>query len=171
MLRLEEFSVGDLADVAGDSMTLVLPRTDYEHAAIFGDAFDQRYGVMLQGDLPLQAYPVKPNEPWTGILIPRVRIEVNEKTAYSPTQVLEIGSIIREADRLNVAAVSGPHPHVARPIMITLLNGLPQCEANESAGFREWRIVIGDRDDARELLSFDAVQVAQLRSSTLQSRR
>jgi hypothetical protein len=134
MLRPEQFSVGDLAAVADNSMTLVLPRTDYEHAAIFGDAFDQRYGILLDGDLPFQAYPVKPDEPWRGILIPGARIEVNEKTPYNPTHHLEVGSIIREADRLNVAAVSGPHPHIARPVMITLLNDLPQCEHHERAG-------------------------------------
>jgi hypothetical protein len=84
---------------------------------------------------------------------------------------LEVGSIIREADRLNVAAVSGPHPHIGRPVMITLLNDLPQCEHHERAGFREWRIVVGDRDDTQELLLVDAVEVAALRSNTSQSRR
>jgi hypothetical protein len=171
MLRPEEFSVGDLAAVADNSMTLVLPRTDYEHAAVFGDAFDQRYGIMLDGDLPFQAYPLKPDEPWSGILIPGARIEVNEKTAYNPAHVLAAGSVIRERDRLSVAAVSGPHPHIGRPVMITLFNGLPECELHERAGFREWRIVIGDRDDTRELLSVNAVQVAERRSTALQSRR
>jgi hypothetical protein len=171
MLRSEEFRVGALAAAADSPMTLVLPRTEYEHAAVFGDAFDQRYGIVLDGDLPFQAYPVKPDEPWTGILIPGVRIELNEKTAYNPTHLMEAGSVIREADRVNVAAVSGPHPHIGRPIMITLLNGLPECEPHERAGFREWRIVIGDRQDTRELLSVNAVKVAELRSATLQSRR
>lgn len=171
MLRPEEFQAGDLATASVDSLTLVLPRSEYEQAALIGDAFNERYGVILDGDLPFQAYAIKDDGPWSGMLIPHVRIEVDEKSAYNPAQRVEAGTIIREDDLLIVAAVAGPHPQIGRPAMIAIGGGLPPCQKHERAGFRRWRIVLGTGYDTRELMSVDALRIAEIRSATLQSGR
>mgnify|MGYP003579065037 CR=1 FL=1 len=171
MLRPDEFRVGDLANESSSGITLLLPRAPYEHVALMGEAFDQRYGIVLDGDLPGQAYPVSDDEAWRGILVPRVIIEVDEKSAFDPSAALEAGALIREGTVLALVAVSGPYPHIARPLKITLNKELPQCEERESVGFRAWRIVIGEGQDKRELFSAQVHEFAKTRAATLAASR
>ncbi len=84
MLRGDEFRVGDLATESGEGLTLLLPRAEYERAALIGEAFHQRYGVVLDGDRPGQAYAVGDDEAWREILVPGVTLEVNEKSTFDP---------------------------------------------------------------------------------------
>lgn len=171
MLRPEQFHVGDLASAITDGIALLLPRSEYEHAALIGNALDERYGIILDGDLPFQAYGIREEDPWIGVLIPQVRIEVNPSSCYDPATRPEVGSIIREADMLAVVGIAGPYPRMGRPVTISLTDGLSPCAAHQRAGFREWKILIGDGDESRELLAVNTATVAERRSATLEAKR
>lgn len=171
MLRLDEFRVGNLAEEAGDSLTLLLPRDQYEHAALIGEVFDQRYGIVLDGDLPGQAYLVGNDDDWRGILVPSVSLEVDEKSAFDPVGGIEAGALIREATYLSIGASAGQHPRVGRPLKIVVTKDLPACGEHEAVGFRRWRIAIGEGYDRRELFSVSAEEVAKVRATTLAASR
>ena len=171
MLRPQEFHVGDLVSEPRDELTLVLPRSEYEHAGMIGSAFDEYYGVTLGGDLPCQAYPVTNDEPWEGIIIPNARIEVDERSCYDPAARVEVGSMIRDADRLSVVAITGARVRIGRTISVVVLSGLPPSASSERAGFRKWRILIGEGNDVRELFTVDATKVAQIREASLDPNR
>lgn len=170
MLRPDEFHVGNLAGENGDSLTLLLPRSQYEQAALIGQLFDQRYGIVLNGDLPGQAYLVG-DDGWQGILVRNVAIEMDPTSAFDPAGGLAAGALIREGSYLSVAAVAGPHPRVGRPVKIVLVKDLPPCEEREAVGFGKWRIVIGEAENKRELLSLDVESITHTRAATLTAGR
>jgi len=169
MLRPDEFRMGDLASAKDHGITLLLPRAQYEHVALMGEVFDQRYCVVLNGDLPAQAYPVTDNDEWQGILVPRVSIEVDEKSAFDPVAGLTVGAVVREGTYLSIVASSGPHPRVGRHLKLALVKDLPPCDGREGVGFGGWRIVIGKGDDKRELLSVNAPKIAAARAAALKT--
>ncbi|MEA2999555.1 MAG: hypothetical protein QOK17_1388 [Sphingomonadales bacterium] len=165
MLRPDEFHVGDLASATGEGITLLLPRAQYEHAALIGEAFDQRYGVVLNGDLAGQGFLVTEAEPWEGILVPSVTIEADEKSAFDPAGGSQIGALIRVGTTLGIVASVGPHPRIGRPLTIVLMKELRPCEGRGAVGFLEWRIVVGEGEDKRELLTVSASKIASARDA------
>jgi hypothetical protein len=143
MLRPDEFRVGDLANATGEGITLLLPRVQYEHTALIGEALGQRYGILLDGDLPGQAYAVKEDDPWEGILVHGIVLEMDEKSAFDPAGGLQIGALIREGTTLSVVASTGPQSRIGWPVKIALLRDLPACDERAASGFLKWRIVVG----------------------------
>lgn len=167
MLRPDEFYVGDLAKESSDQVALLWPRGSYEHMALIGRFHDQRYGIVLDGELPGQAYPINDDGGWRGLLIPRVTIEVDPRSAFDPSTAVEIGTLTREGVSLMIVGAAGPYPRVARPLKISLATKLPAGEDREGVGFRRWQIVIGAGADKRVLFSADAEQIAKARAATL----
>lgn len=167
MLRPDELRVGSLAADRPSGLTLLLPRGPHEQAALIGQAQGQQHGVVLDGDLPAQAYVVQGEETWSGILVAGLIVEVDEKTAFDPASELKTGALIREADRLSIVAQSGPYPRLSRPLKVVLLEDLPPCDPDEGAGFGSWQLLVGDGTDRRQLLAVDVETIAAVRTATL----
>lgn len=170
MLRLGDFIVGDLSQVQEPDLTIVLPRTQYEHTGIAGVVQQQRFVITLDGDLPCQAYPFSSDEPWNGLLIPGVDIEVDIGSVFDPAgENVSLGAIIREADQLDIVAASGQHQSSFRRLKVTLLSGLPAGQAHQAAGFRSWRITKGRDADKQVLFTLNPKKVAEVRATTLKN--
>lgn len=171
MLRPDKLRVGSLAAERSSGLTLLLPRGPHEQAALIGQAQGQQHGVVLDGDLPAQAYVVQGEGTWSGLLVSNVIVEVDEMTAFDPASELKTGALIREADRLSILAQSGPYPRLSRPLKVVLLEKLPLCDPDEGAGFGSWRLLVGDGIDRRQLLSIDVETIAAVRTATLATQR
>jgi hypothetical protein len=165
MLRLNEFTVGDLAHAEPGQLTLLLPRSKYEQAALMGEMGDQRYGVALDGDTPGQAYLHKPDQPWEGILVPGVEIEIDEKSAFNSRDPLEVGALVREGSELAMAVFAGHSYRIGRVMKLTLVKDLPKLPDFEGVAFRKWRIVVGKDEDKRELLAISSELFVKARAA------
>ena len=170
MLPVAEFKVGDLVRVNQPGVTLVMPRKQYELAGIVAVGVDgQRFGIALSGDLPCQAYALSLDEPWYGLLIGDVQIEVDPDSVFDPAECNpQIGAVIRKADRLNITAAFGQHHGMFRRMELTLLTALPPCDPQQAAAFTSWRIIRGTGREAKELIAFDAQEVAKMRQASQQ---
>jgi hypothetical protein len=167
VLKPDEFRVGDLAAAAGSGITLLLARTQYEHTALIGEALNERYGIVLSGDLPGQAYLVGSAEPWEGILVPNVVIEMDERSAFDPIAGLQTGPLVREGAVLSVVASTGSHPRVGGRLKLVLMKDLPPCDERAAVGFTDWRIVVDEGEEKRELVSVSVAKMAAARAKAL----
>jgi len=164
-LRLDEFAVGDLGRHEDDRLTLLLPRSGYEQTSLMGEVGDQRYGIVLDGELQGQAFLHKPENPWEGVLVPGVEIEVDEKTAFDPRAGVELGALVREETSLAIAAAAGHSFRTGMVMKVVLVKNLPALPAREGVAFRKWRIVIGQGVDKRELLAVSSEAIAKARAA------
>lgn len=151
MLAASEFTVGALANA--EPLSLVLPRTKYEETALVGKTSDGPAVVFLSGSHPFQCFTCADNTTWKGTLIPQVRIEVDETTAFEPDSMMgHIGSVIRTGTQLVIIARSTP-THVYAHVVLE--DGHPSTQGF-AAGFSKWQVVIGDGHDKRVLWHCDA---------------
>lgn len=139
MLSPDEFTVGTFADAA--PLSLILPRTSYEDAALIGSWEGAAAAVFLSGQFAFHVFENTPRDHWCGLVVPDVRVEVDEATLFDPERNdVPLGTIIRTDTRLVVQAKR--QNTFSRGTPVTLHDGLPS--ANElKAGFSGWQVVIG----------------------------
>ena len=150
MLAPREFLVGSFGQT--DGLTLVLPRDQYEQAALVSHTSGQRIAVILKGEHEFVSFGCDNNTNWHGVLIPGVSIEVDETSlinAYAP-----LGSLVRIESELRV--MTNPQGGFARSSKaVALLNELPLCENGMSAAFTRWSLVLGEALAKRTLMEID----------------
>ncbi len=139
MLSLDEFTVGTIANAS--PLSLVLGRDAYEPPTLIGWANDKVVAVQLAGQQAFHCYESSQAGNTGGIVIPKVRIEVDESSAFN-TQYGEIapGSVVRTECLLGLQA---HFFRAIRPSLVTLHDGLVSTGAHQ-AGFRRWQIVLGE---------------------------
>jgi hypothetical protein len=148
MLSPAEFSVGCLGDASG--LALVLPRGKYDCTAIVSQAGGPAMAVFLEGQFRFLTFDCTGNEGWKGVLIPNVRLEVDETSAEDNTAPL--GALVRRETQLVIRTKS---EHGLGAGAIPLLTNLPPGRQGMAAAFTRWRIVIGEGVDRRELKFVD----------------
>ena len=152
MLSPTEFLIGSVSEAAG--LTLVLPRTGYEFLSIVSGAAETPKVVCLEGSHRFHSFPVKGNA-WKGVLIPNIRIEVDESTAFDPAYETHLGALVRKGDRLCIVTIPA-NGFVYGHEETNLLEQLPAGTESLAAGFLRWMIVIGEGTTRRELKVIDA---------------
>lgn len=145
MLSVDEFSVGYFSDALPGS--LVLPRNDREEAALIGRFRDEPCAVLLSGQFVWQAFPLTGNVRWSGLIVPGVRIELDEGSLFDPAYGAPIGSIQRSGTVLTLRSKSDASTST---IQVLICDGLPPLN-NHSAGFSQWQVVLGFGDQKRVL--------------------
>lgn len=148
MLEAHEFTVGYLKDAK--PLTLVLSRGN-AHGAPFlvGTSKGETVAVFLSGDYQYQAFKTAGNNSWEGILVPDVRIEVDEKSVFDPNMHPAVfGAVICEGSGLILNARDGDWRGMAWPI--GLVEGV-EGAARVSVGFSQWNIVLGAGNEKRVL--------------------
>lgn len=144
MLKPAELFVGSLEHA--EPLTFVLPRASYEQRALVFMANDKKLGFMLDGDERVLHHVAecKNEDGWRGILVPNVEIEVD------PDSVFDIeghyppkGSLVRLGEVLAVQTAYLGNRMAHQGGTMTLIAGLPACEANQRACFTKWQIVLG----------------------------
>jgi hypothetical protein len=148
MLSPAEFSVGCLGDASG--LTLVLPRSEYDCIAIVSQAGGPSMAVFLEGQFRFFTFDCTSNGAWKGILIPNVRLEVDESSAGDNTAPL--GALVRRETQLVIRTKS---EHGLGAGVIPLLTNLPPGRQGMAATFTRWCVVIGEGVDRRELKTID----------------
>lgn len=151
MLAANEIMVGSVADAI--PLSLVLPRSSYESIALVGQRENVSTVVSLSPTDEFRSFAASDGQNWTGLIIPNVRIEVDETSVFDAlNEHRSFGNIIRLDTQLAIRAKQDSL--FARPTLVTLHNGLASTEGKSEryqAGFSRWQIVIGEGVDKRVL--------------------
>src|SRR5262245_969359 len=103
MLSPHEFTVGTLAEA--EPLSLMLPRTKYERTVLIGTSENGPAAVVLEGGHRFRSFECRNATNWTGLLIPNVRVEVDETSLLDPGGYdAPFGAVVRSDTRLLVYA-------------------------------------------------------------------
>jgi hypothetical protein len=147
MLSPEEFTTGTFASAPVGS--LILPRNEHEVAAIVGLVDAAPAVVILSGQFEFHFFPTAGSENWSGLIIPGVRIEVDETTAFDPRYGKPLGAAIRADTTLGVYAKT--ERSFGRGRAVSLVTDLPAVDEG-GVGFAKWQVVLGAGVDKQVLL-------------------
>ncbi len=148
MLSLSEFTVGSIGQAT--PLTLVLPRSRYEDTFLIGHGSNAPAALFLSGDHQFKWFESAGNESREGLLIPNVRIEVDETSVFHPSELRpEFGTIVRKGTQL-VAHATNATRSLSRPESFVLEDGLPST-SNVEVSFLRWQIVLGSGREKRVL--------------------
>lgn len=144
---------------AARQMTLVLPRTKYEHQCLIVMNAENPFAICLDdSELPhrFMAFECEANDAWRGLHIPGVRIELDETSLFEgANSFAPAGSVQRLEDKLSIR-VNWSERFFNRNRSLTILDGLPACAPHQSACFLKWQIVLGEGQNKRVLATIDA---------------
>lgn len=146
MLRANELSVGSVSDAS--PLTLVLPRNQYEHLVLVGSGASGTAAIVLSEESKFYWLNAPDCTGWRGILVPNVRIELDETSIFYPDYNTPIpGSLVRKECQLLAHAASDSF----LTNTIILEDDLPATAAGAAAGFFNWQIVLGSGQEKRVL--------------------
>jgi hypothetical protein len=146
MLSPEEFSVGTLASAT--PVSLILPRSKYEEMVLIGHIDGSPAAVVLSGQFQFRFFPSAGNHNWQGLIIPNIRIEVDEESLFDADNGIALGAAVRTDTRLIVRAKG--ERSLGQTTAITLHDKL-ETAGEHRAGFTRWQIVVGRGQDKRIL--------------------
>jgi hypothetical protein len=151
MLAANEFTVGSVVDAV--PLSLVLPRYEYESIALVGRRESTPMVTSLSAKDEFLSFEASGAHNWTGIIVPNVRIEVDETSVIDPrVDDRLLGIIIRLDTQLVIRAK--PEYFYSGPTLVTLHDGLIPTGGRpegDQAGFSRWQIVVGQGTDKRVL--------------------
>lgn len=147
MLAAHEFIVGNFANAA--PLSLMLPRSAAEFPILVGHINGSPAGAILSEQYAFECIEGDPSGNWAGLIVPDVRIEVDESSLFVADYTAGApGSIIRADTRL-LLRVNRERSNVSERA-ITLHEMLPSA-GEYRAGFARWAVVIGSGYDKRTL--------------------
>jgi len=151
MLAPEEFTVGAFASAPAGS--LILPRNKHEATAIIGLLDEAPTAVFLRDQFQFHYFNTAGSENWSGLIIPNVRVEVDESTAFDPRHIgSPLGAVVRAATELGLYAKTERSFGQSRAV--SLASNLPPT-FDAGVGFTKWHVVLGAGPDKRILLKVD----------------
>ena len=160
MLNPAEFFVAPVS--AAKEMTLVLPRTEYEHRCLIVAGDEKPIAICLDELHQLGrflAFECGENESWKGLHIPGVRIELDESSLHDAEgRWAPRGSMVRVEDKLSLW-VEFEGNHQTRSRTVAIYGKLHPCAPHMSACFLKWQIVLGEGEEKRVLATVDATPV------------
>jgi len=144
-----EFTLGKVGSVT--PLSLILPTSKYEVAMIIGHVNEVATAVFLSGQYSASCIQSEGNERWGGIIIPNVRIEIDETSPVDSNNFdTPLLSMIRTDTRLVVAAKNESAFGGLR--LVTLHNDLVSAGDFQTA-FTKWQVVLGDGEKKRVVWS------------------
>lgn len=156
MISPQEFTVGSIGSAA--PLSLILPRNQYEETVLVGHIGGEPAAVFLTGQHRFQFFCCAGNDNWTGIVIPGVRIEVDETRISDMGSGTPLGCAVRSDTRLTVRAKS--ERSYSSTTAVTLHDELSSA-GDHSAGFMRWQVVLGTGDEKRVLTEIDLTLKAE----------
>jgi len=148
---------------AAQGLTLVLPRAQYERACLIVPKEEKSVCVCLEDFSRVGrffAFECDSNDNWQGLLIPDVRIELDETSLHdSDGWRAPRGSMARTQGELTLA-VEFDGQFQTRTTSVSIMDGLPPCSPQQTACFVKWQVVLGNGDDMRVLWKVDVTPVA-----------
>ena len=153
MLLPGEFSVGHVEDAI--PLTLMLPRSKYEHMFLIGGSSEEPVAIFLSGQFQYYSFRSTGNNSYKGILIPNVTIEVDPSSLFdADSEAAPLGTIVRRGASLGVMTkLDGRGIYLGQ--FTPLISRLPEASEGCAAGFRRWAITLGARENHRSLFEVD----------------
>ncbi|GGF86396.1 hypothetical protein [Mameliella alba] len=145
MLSLNEFTIGNVG--SAKPLSLILPSRKYDETILVGRAGEVPTAVFLSGQHHGQLFESLGNTSWGGIIIPNIRVEIDEASAVD-VEYAGVSSlfVIRLDTRLVIVAKG--EKAFARSNLVTLHDNLvPESEFR--AAFAGWQIVVGEGSNKR----------------------
>ncbi len=152
MLSPNEFSVGCIGDAT--VLTLVLPRGKYEYPILVTCASGSPFAIFLEGEHRFMTFDCIGNTTWKGLLIPDVKLEVDETSIVDQDQSsVLLGCLVREGPQLSIAARQ--ERGLRDGLMTRLMVDLAPTREGMEAAFSRWQIVLGDGIAKRVIKTID----------------
>ena len=152
MLSGSEFTVGAVGD--GSPVSLMLPRSEQDQTMLIGHGRDGPEAVFLSGDYSYLCFPSAGATAWQGLIVPNVRVEVDETSLFDSGYGQPPGAIVRADTRLFLVAQRDRGRSATE---VGLLSNLPPTH-NARAVFPRWHVVIGEGMNKRVLAKIDVGQ-------------
>ncbi|UFW51096.1 MULTISPECIES: hypothetical protein [Bradyrhizobium] len=157
MLSPPELGLGYIG--AATSLTLVLPVDRYDYCFLVATAGEEPTAIFLDERYQFQAFGCLGNTSYKGLLIPDVRIEVDETLIFDAAGRWAVpGMMVRRDDGLFISTMDerggGRNP------LIAVQRGLSLSEQGMAAGFARWQVVIGEGIEKRVLKVIELNQPA-----------
>ena len=147
MLSASEFTVGSIGQAT--PLSLVLPRHEHEETILIAQCQSGPAAFFLSERERFKWFESSGNNHWHGLIIPNVRIEVDETSVFDPSRTeARPGTVIRHGTQL-VAKAKGLRAFSGVDSII-LKDGLAET-SSESAGFSRWQVVLGVGPEKRML--------------------
>lgn len=147
MLSAREFTVGSIAQAS--PLSLVLPRNSYEETILIAQGPSGPAAFFLSERAQFNWFESTGNEHWHGLIIPDIRIEIDERSIFDPHRVQpKLGTVVRRENQLIVQAKAKAFSSFPEPIVLE--NDLPPA-STAGAGFFRWQVVLGAAQDKRVL--------------------
>lgn len=152
MLSVEEFASGTLSDA--EPLALMFLRTAHNHSILVGRKGQKRNAVFIGGDHNFHYFEYDTNDIWSGLIVKRVLIEVDESTFFDASYTGgPLGHLVRQGTSLCVCAVRDRD--FGRVHVVPLMEDLESMPDHHRAGFLRWQIVIGTGAQKRVLRTID----------------
>jgi hypothetical protein len=154
-LLANEIWVGGISSVS--ELALVLPRRKQEETLLISQEGDASWTTFLDhGRYQYHSFQISGEGGGRkGLIVPGIRIELDQASIFDPNRELKLGSMIRDKDKLSILAqVQGAHGFNDEQ-KVQIVGGLPICDGEESAGYKKWRVVLGGGDRQRVIWQVD----------------
>ena len=147
MLSANEFTVGSIGQAT--PLSLILPRHEHEATILIAQCPTGPAAFFIGERERFKWFEASGNHHWHGLIIPNVRIEMDESSIFDPSRIdARPGTVIRRGTQLIVQAKSVEAFRGIEPLILE--DGLAQT-SQEHAGFLRWQVVIGIGEDRRVL--------------------
>jgi hypothetical protein len=136
----------------------VIPRNKYEQFILLSEASGSRTAIFLDGEYAFRCFACENNTHWKGLIVPGVRLEVDEASLFDPEDGgAPLGALIRAEDQLHILARpdSGFPRHSGK---VLLSAHLPVGEKGMAAGFGRWCVALGEGQAKREIKVMDVMR-------------
>ncbi len=154
-LAPNEFWVGAVSSLS--ELALVFPRNAWEKTFLVSKEEDGCWATFLDpSSYQYHSFPISGDEDnRIGLIVPAIKIEVDQASVFDPNQQMTFGTMIRDKDRLSILANARIGNGVTKARNIQIKNGLLSCDDQASAGYKKWRIVLGEGELQRVLWDVD----------------
>ncbi len=149
MLSPNEFTVGPVGKAK--PLSLILPTDTYGKIILVGHIENVNTAVFLSGEFQSHCFESKDNENWDGLIVPDVRVEVDETSLIETNGFgAPLLSVVRLENRLALATQTKSYS--SESALVSLHDNL-ESAGRFRAAFTAWRIVIGEGQNTRSLWS------------------
>ncbi|NNU40583.1 hypothetical protein G9X64_29690 [Rhizobium sophorae] len=153
MLSASEFTVGAFKDALPGS--LILPRSEREETVLIGRVANAPAAVFLSERSRYEYFLTADSDNWYGLIIPNVRIEVDEKSVFDPSYGNHLGAIQRVGTTISIRAKAD---RSLSANYIVLEDGLDSV-GEFKAAFTRWQVIMGEGFSKRILWQAPASKV------------
>lgn len=149
MLSASEFTVGSIGQA--NPLSLILPRHAHEETILIAQSPKGPAAFFLSERERFKWFESEGNEHWHGLIIPNVRIEIDESSVFDPSRIeSKLGTVIRSGTQL-VAQAKANSFHSFNGLEPIILEDDLLPTSKEVAGFYRWQVVLWSNEKKRVL--------------------